>query len=196
MKTALTDDPNEAAALVRRGKLVAFPTETVFGLGADALNAEAVRGIFATKERPADNPLIVHLARANQIESVAARLPPAARRLAKRFMPGPLTLVTEKKERVPDNLNEKFVFRISSGEIADRLAERGPITATSANISGNDTSYSVEGINPELKDKAEYIIDRRELEESPTSSIAEIVDGEVVMHREGPINKSEIEKIL
>jgi len=185
----------EAKEKIDKGGIVIFPTETAYGIASDALNEDALDKVYEVKQRPRSKGLTVIVDSLETAERYA-EIGKKEEKIIQEFIPGPLTLVTEKKERVPDNLNEKFVFRISSGEIADRLAERGPITATSANISGNDTSYSVEGIDPELKDKADYIIDRGELEESPTSSIAEIVDGEVVMHREGPINKSEIEKIL
>jgi len=88
------------------------------------------------------------------------------KKIVKEFMPGPLTLVAEKKDSVPDNLNEKFVFRISSGKIANKLAEFGPITATSSNISGEDTSYSIEDISEELRENIDYIIDAGYLEKA------------------------------
>src|SRR5439155_22687933 len=91
-----------AAETLRRGGLVAFPTETVYGLGANALDAEAVRRIFAAKGRPANNPLIVHVAEVEQARMLVAVWPPAAERLAVRFWPGPLTLVLSRRDVVPD----------------------------------------------------------------------------------------------
>jgi L-threonylcarbamoyladenylate synthase len=90
-----------AAALLRRGELVAFPTETVYGLGALAWDADAVAKVFAAKGRPANNPLIVHIAERNWLEWVAVDIPPVAYRLVEAFFPGPLTLVLRKHERLP-----------------------------------------------------------------------------------------------
>ena len=92
----------EAAALLRAGEVVAIPTETVYGLAADAFNPAAVKKIFEAKGRPQDNPLIVHLADARQLESVAREIPEAARRLYARFSPGPLTVILPKRDTVPD----------------------------------------------------------------------------------------------
>ena len=102
----MRDGPDErkikvAARLILRGKLVAFPTETVYGLGADALNEKAVRRIFEAKGRPADNPLIVHIADFNDLKKLAREIPEEAKLLAERFWPGPLTLVLPKGKDVP-----------------------------------------------------------------------------------------------
>lgn len=185
----------KAKSVIGEDDIVIFPTETAYGIAADALNRDAVEKVYKAKRRPREKGLTVIVASMEQAEQYT-ELSGGERKIVKDFMPGPLTLVTEKSEEVPENLNEKFVFRISSSEIARELAEEGPITATSANISGNETSYRVEDISQELREKAGYIINAGKLEQSPTSTIVEIVDGEVVIHREGPINKSEIEEIL
>src|ERR1051326_4872041 len=91
VKTVITDSAEEAAEYIRRGGIVAFPTETVYGLGADIFNEEAIAKIFEAKRRPADNPLIVHIADRGQIRQLAGPLSDAARRLIERFFPGPLT---------------------------------------------------------------------------------------------------------
>src|SRR5690606_16424518 len=93
--------PDEAAAYIRQGYVVAFPTETVYGLGADAADEHAVRRIFAAKGRPSDNPLIVHLATLDQLGAVVSRVTPAAQRLVERFFPGPLTLILPRRPEVP-----------------------------------------------------------------------------------------------
>jgi L-threonylcarbamoyladenylate synthase len=111
-------------------------------------------------------------------------------------MPGPLTVVAEKRDRVPDELNGKFVFRISSSPIARKLAEQGPITATSANISGAETAYKVDDIDSVLLGQIDYAIDVGELEIRPTSTIVELDGGEILIHREGAIKKSEIKNVL
>src|SRR5688572_24008722 len=101
VKTELTDSPSAAAAFIRAGGVVAFPTETVYGLGADVFDPKAVAGIFEAKQRPADNPLIAHIGDLAQIGQLAAELTDAARILIQKFFPGPLTIVVRKGPRVP-----------------------------------------------------------------------------------------------
>lgn len=185
----------EAKEKLEEGGIVVFSTETAYGIAADALNSDAVEKVFSAKRRPRQKGLTVIVDSLETAESYS-ELSEDEKKIVEEFMPGPLTLIAEKREMVPDNLNEKFVFRISSGAIASKLAEFGPITATSANISGKETSYSVEDISEELLEKVDYIIDAGELEKSPTSTIIELEDNEVIVHREGPIKKEEIEKVL
>jgi len=180
---------------LKEGGIVVFPTETAYGVAADALNQEAVDKVYEAKQRPYEKGLTVIVDSLETAEEYA-ELSENEKKIIEEFMPGPITLVTEKKEEIPDNLNEKFVFRISSGDIADKLSEFGPITATSANISGKETSYSVEDISEELLNKVDYFIDAGELDQGPTSSIVELDNGEITVHREGPIKKEEIEKVL
>ena len=128
-----------AAAILQRGGLVAFPTETVYGLGADALNEAAVRGIFAAKRRALDDPLIVHLASMDDLPTIVTDLPPIARALAERFWPGPLTLVLPKRPIVPDVATAGLptvAVRIPSHPVAQALirAAGRPIAAPSANL--------------------------------------------------------------
>lgn len=185
----------EAQEELKNGGIVVYPTETAYGIAADALNEEAIEKVYEAKHRPQEKGLTVIIDSLDAAEKYA-ELSEAEKKIAEEFMPGPLTLIVEKKDSVPNNLNEKFVFRISSGEVARKLSEFGPITATSANISGRETSYSVDDISEELLDKVDYVIDSGELEKSPTSTIVEVVDEEVKVHREGPIKKKQIEKVL
>src|SRR4029450_2662678 len=101
LRTRLTPPPPVAAGFIRAGEVVAFPTETVYGLGADIFNEAAIRKIFAAKGRPPDNPLIAHISSVAQLESIAHAVPPAAAALIDVFFPGPLTLVLPKSGRVP-----------------------------------------------------------------------------------------------
>src|SRR3954452_20629969 len=124
----------QAAAILRSGGLVAFPTETVYGLGADAENANALRAMFAAKGRPADHPVIVHLADASLVDQYAADVPPAARKLAAAFWPGPLTLVLRRSERVSDLVTgglDTVGVRVPAHPIAHALLREfgGPIAA-------------------------------------------------------------------
>lgn len=188
-------DVEDAKKVIEDGGTVIFPTETAYGIAADALDPEAVKRVYEMKDRPREKGLTVIVDSLETAEKYA-ELSEREKKLVEEFMPGPLTLVAEKTGEVPGVLNEKFVFRVSSSELARKLAEIGPITATSANVSGNDTSYSVEDIDPGLREQADLIIDRGELEKSPTSTVAELVDGEIAVHREGPIKKEELQESI
>ena len=195
MDPEIKEQVEEAKKVIQDGGIVIFPTETAYGIAADATDNEAVEKVYEAKQRPRGKGLTAIV---DSLETAGkyAELSEQENKIIKEFMPGPLTLVSERRDSVPENLNEDFAFRISSGEVADALSEVGPVTATSANISGRETSYSVEDISQELLDKADYVIDSGELDRGPTSTIAEFSGGEVVVHREGPIKKHELEKIL
>ena len=151
----LCTDPRRAAELLRAGGLVAFPTETVYGLGVDATNAEAVTKLFSVKGRPSDNPLIVHIADVKQLSSVARTIPPIAAELLQRFAPGPLTVVVPKRPeivaavtaglptvgiRIPAEANTREMLRL-----ADR-----PIAAPSANRSGRPSCTTYQSVVEDL----------------------------------------------
>lgn len=185
----------KARQILENGGIVIFPTETAYGIAADARNSDAVEKVYKAKERSRSKGLTTIVNSKEQAEKYGV-LTEKERRLVDEHMPGPLTLVVPKDEGLAENLNEQFVFRISSSEFARKLAREFPITATSANISGKDTSYSIEEISSELINRVDAIVDHGELECGPTSTIAEIVDGEVVVHREGPISLSELQQSL
>ena len=185
------DDLEEAREALSQGGTVIYPTETAYALGCDALNPEAVEKVYELKGRPRSKGLTVIV---DSLESARhyADLSEKEVRAVEKLMPGPLTLVAEKKEEVPDVLNESFVFRISSSPVARELAE-GPIVATSANISGGKTSYSVGEIEQSIRNRVNTVVDRGELPRGPTSTVAEIND-EIKIHRKGPITRKEIEE--
>lgn len=195
MEEDLRKQVEEAKEVLGNGGIVIFPTETAYGIAADATNPEAVEKVYELKERPREKGLTTIASSLSQVEEYA-ELSENEKEIVENFMPGPLTLVAEKKSHVPDGLNENFVFRISSSEIARTLAEDFPITATSANISGQETSYSVEDIDPGLRQRADYIIDVGELEHSPTSTIAEVNNSHLVIHRRGPITREQLKDVL
>ena len=152
------------AEVIRAGGLVAFPTETVYGLGADALSDRAVARIFEAKERPRGNPLIVHLASAEALESVAARVPSRARDVAARFWPGPLTLVLPRAGRVPFITTgglDTVAVRVPSHPVARALIEISgrPIAAPSANRSGRPSPTRAEHVREDLDGRIELILD-------------------------------------
>lgn len=152
----------DAASVIKEGGVVAFPTETVYGLGADALNPLAVKKIFEAKGRPQDNPLIIHVANKN-LESLVKEIPSIANKIMDRFWPGPLTLIFKKKNIIPDvtsaNLDTIGV-RMPSNEIALKLIESSgtPIAAPSANISGRPSPTDVERCIEDLEGKIDYIL--------------------------------------
>lgn len=192
---SIEDQIEKAKEVIEDGDLVVFPTETAYGIAADATSRVAVEKVYEAKKRPRSKGLTAIVDSLKTAEEYA-ELSDRERKVIEEFMPGPLTLVAEKKDSVPDNLNEDFAFRISSGEIADKLSKVGPITATSANISGKETSYSIDDISEELLEKVEYVIDAGTLSKGPTSTIAAVDEEGVKVFREGPIKKKEIEKVL
>lgn len=191
----LEDDIEKAKKVIENGGLVIFPTETAYGIAADATNPFAVEKVYEAKDRPKSKGLTTIVDSLETAEEYG-NLSEDEKKVVDEFMPGPLTLVSRKSGDLPDNLNEDFVFRVSSGEVASKLAEVGPITATSANISGESTSYSVQDVSQALLDEVDFVIDAGELEASDTSSIVEINNGEVEVHREGPVKRRELERVL
>jgi L-threonylcarbamoyladenylate synthase len=153
--TIYTPDPAEAAALLRAGGLVAFPTETVYGLGANARDPEALARIYEAKGRPADNPLIVHLAAPEAVLDVAARLPPDAEALAAAFWPGPLTLVLDRRPDLPAAVSAGLAtvgVRVPALPLARAFLEAcgTPVAAPSANRSGRPSPTTWEAVRDDL----------------------------------------------
>jgi len=141
MQTLVTDQPEEAASHLNRGETVAFPTETVYGLGADTFNPDAVAGIFKAKGRPSDNPLIVHVASPDRVGEVAREINEAAQRLIERYFPGPLTIVLKKRSSMPDIVSAGLptvgVRCPAHPQAAEFLRHcKHPVAAPSANVSG------------------------------------------------------------
>ena len=153
-----------AGALLRGGSLVAFPTETVYGLGANALDEEAAKKIYAAKGRPSDNPLIVHIAELEALEGIAAQIPKEAWMLAEAFWPGPLTMIFHKKDRVPWGTTgglATVAVRMPSDEIAGELIRQGGgyIAAPSANVSGRPSPTTAEHVYEDMKGRIPLILD-------------------------------------
>lgn len=153
---------NEAAEALREGKLVAFPTETVYGLGANALNENSVKNIFLAKGRPQDNPLIVHVADFD-IDKYVKDVPSIAKRLMECFWPGPLTIILKKSSLIPDVTSaglDSIGIRMPSNTIAKELirASKVPVAAPSANISGRPSPTDWKRCMEDLNGKVEYIV--------------------------------------
>jgi L-threonylcarbamoyladenylate synthase len=155
---------NEAAAVLRAGGLVAFPTETVYGLGAHALDAAAVRRVFAAKGRPSADPLIVHLSAAGQVAQVAVDLPPAAGELMQRFWPGPLTLVLRRHPRIPPEVaagRDTVAVRVPSHPVALALiaAAGVPVVAPSANLFSRPSPTTAQHVLEDLRGRVDVVLD-------------------------------------
>lgn len=166
MKETLLLKPNEiekAAEIIKSGGVVAFPTETVYGLGADALNDNAIKKIFRAKNRPIDNPLIVHICSIEQLDSLVEKVPEKAIKLAEKFWPGPLTMIMKKKQVVPNSVSAGFDsvgIRMPKNKIAlDLIKLSGkPIAAPSANLSGKPSPTHHSHVIEDLNGKIDAII--------------------------------------
>jgi L-threonylcarbamoyladenylate synthase len=189
-----------AAAILRSGGLVAFPTETVYGLGADADNEGAVRKVFSAKGRPADHPVIVHVAGAAQIESWVETFPKTARRLAEEFWPGPLTLILPRSSRAKDVVTgglNTVGLRVPSHPVAQAFLREfgGAIAAPSANRFGRVSATSADHVRAEFGDELEMILDGGACEVGLESTIVDCSgDGPVVL-RPGAITKEQVETV-
>lgn len=166
----------EAGDILRDGGLVAFPTETVYGLGGDALNPQSSRRIYAAKGRPSDNPLIVHIADMDALSLVVKEIPESAQRLAKRFWPGPLTMILHKSPKVPYETTgglDTVAVRMPANRIARELirAAGGYVAAPSANRSGRPSPTVVKYVSEDLDGRVEMIIDGGDVEIGLESTI-------------------------
>lgn len=191
----------EAAAVLRRGGLVAFPTETVYGLGANALDSDAVSRIFAAKGRPANNPLIVHFADVGQVERVAADWPEQAARLAERFWPGPLTLVLPRREGVPDIVTAggpTVAVRVPAHPVAQALlaAVDLPIAAPSANRSNRLSPTRAEHVLRDLDGLVELILDGGATQGGIESAVLDLTAHPPRLLRPGLIGPAAIEAVI
>lgn len=193
----LDDQIAKGAAIIQRGGAVAFPTETVYGLGADALNAEAVARIFEIKGRPADNPLIVHIAAFDQLLQVAASVPEKARLLAERFWPGPLTLVLPKRQEIPSVVTagkDTVAVRMPSSPVALELIRRAgtPVAAPSANAFSCTSPTTARHVVDQLGDRCDLVIDGGACRVGVESTVVAFDDGRPVVLRPGGIPFEEI----
>ena len=191
----------EAAKLLRAGELVAFPTETVYGLGADATNAAAVRKIFVAKGRPATNPIIVHVADAKQVGQVAAEWPAIAQKLAERFWPGPLTLVVAKNPALPSEVTAggpTVAVRSPAHPVARALlaAVGVPLAAPSANRSTQLSPTTAQHVAAGLGDDVAMILDGGPCASGIESTVLDVTTDPPRILRPGPITAADIERVI
>ncbi|HXE14700.1 MAG TPA: L-threonylcarbamoyladenylate synthase, partial [Bryobacteraceae bacterium] len=187
---------DRAAAILRRGGLVAFPTETVYGLGANALDREAILKIYAAKGRPATSPLIVHVASYGMLADVAAEWPDAAQKLAERYWPGPLTLVVRKTDKIPDavtaGLNTVGV-RMPAHPLAKELIRRAgiPLAAPSANLFTQVSPTTAEHVREGLGDRVEMILDGGPCTVGIESTVLSLAGSAPILLRPGMVSLAE-----
>ncbi|MFT4545141.1 MAG: L-threonylcarbamoyladenylate synthase [Bacteroidia bacterium] len=191
-------DINKAAKLLKAGKLVAIPTETVYGLAANAFNEDAVLNIFETKERPHFDPLIVHSSGTQWVKEHTLNIPSLAQKLMSDFWPGPLTLVLPKKSIVPDIVTsglDSVAVRIPSHPMALELIQKldFPLAAPSANPFGYVSPTTAQHVNDQLGDKIDYILDGGSTTVGLESTIIGFEDGKPIIYRFGGLSIDVIE---
>jgi L-threonylcarbamoyladenylate synthase len=201
-------DPGEiahAASLLRAGRLVAFPTETVYGLGGNALDAEAVARIYAVKRRPATSPLIVHVASIEMAQSLVANWPEIANRLAKKFWPGPLTLVLEKRlekeSAIPDIVTAGLPtvgLRMPAHPIALALIRAAgiPLAAPSANRFTELSPTTADHVRSSLGSEVDYILDGGPCTVGIESTVLSLAEPTPILYRPGGISRTELEAVV
>jgi L-threonylcarbamoyladenylate synthase len=194
-------DIARAVAVLKAGGLVAFPTETVYGLGADASNPQAVAKVFSAKGRPADHPLIVHVADAVQLPLWARQVPPAAHTLAKAYWPGPLTLILERAARVPDAVTggqDTVALRVPSHPVALALlrAFGGGIAAPSANRFGRVSATNAQHVRREFGSTVDCVLDGGACDIGIESTIVDLSRGTPVLLRPGHVTAEALERTL
>ena len=193
-----SEEIEKAAAVLRQGGLVAFPTETVYGLGADANNPAAIRKLYAAKGRPADHPVIVHIAGMAQLHDWARDITPVAHKLAQRFWPGPLTMILKRAPGVADAVTggqDTVGLRIPSHPVAHVLLEKfgGGVAAPSANRFGRVSATLAEHVRREFGDAVDFVFDGGECDVGIESTIVDATGGAPVLLRPGHITAREIE---
>jgi L-threonylcarbamoyladenylate synthase len=194
----LTHELEQAVTILRRGGLVAFPTETVYGLGADANNAAAIRKLYAAKGRPVDHPVIVHIAGMAQLPQWAREVTPIAQKLAQRFWPGPLTMILKRAPGVSDAVTggqDTVGIRIPAHAIAHALLEKfgGGVAAPSANRFGRVSATTAEHVRREFGDAVDFVFDGGQCDVGIESTIVDVTGAAPALLRPGHVTARDIE---
>jgi len=192
---------HRAAEIIKRGGIVAFPTETVYGLGADAFNPLAVARVFEVKKRPSFDPLIVHVADPADVKKLAKEIPSNAKKLTERFWPGPLTIVLLKEENIPDIVTAglpSLAIRMPNHPMALALIEESkcPIAAPSANLFGYLSPTTAEHVRDQLGDQVDLILDGGPCPVGVESTIVSFLEEEPMLLRPGGVSLEEIESVI
>ena len=191
----------EAAIVVKNGGLVAFPTETVYGLGASVFDEEAVRRVYEVKERSPDKPLAVCVSSLDQFRQIASSIPEQAEAIIRNFLPGPLTVILVKRRTVSSAVTASKTnvgIRYPDHKIALALIDAAgvPLAATSANVSGHPSPCSAGEIQAELSDRIDLIIDGGACEFKAASTVIDLSSSPARILREGAISQEELDSFL
>ena len=191
----------QAGELLRRGELVAFPTETVYGLGANGLDADACAGIYEAKGRPSDNPLILHVADRSMVDMIAAAVPPLAEQLMAAFWPGPVTLILQRKDIVPDRITgglNTVGIRMPENDVARAMIKEAgvPIAAPSANISGRPSPTTAEAVAHDMDGRIAWILDGGACHFGVESTIVDCTGDQAVILRPGAVTREMLVELL
>lgn len=192
---------NEPAEIIKKGGIVIFPTETVYGIGANGLDTNAIEKLYKLKERPDNKPISLLVSDIDMVNLVAKDITDIEYKLMEKFFPGPLTLILKKRDIVPDILTagqDTVGIRVPSEKTARELIKRvgNPIATSSANISGESIKTNIKTIIEVFKEQVDYFIDGGESEIGIASTVVKVVNGNPIILREGSISKEEIEKVL
>lgn len=190
-----------AGTILKKGGLVAFPTETVYGLGADGLNEDASKKIYAAKGRPSDNPLIIHITNMEALEKIVKEVPEVARVVAEKYWPGPLTMIFKKADCVPYGTTgglDTVAVRMPVHEIARGVIDAGGgyIAAPSANTSGRPSPTTAEHVREDLEGKIDMIVDGGSVDIGVESSILDVTVTPPMILRPGAITKEMLEELI
>jgi L-threonylcarbamoyladenylate synthase len=201
VKTKITQSPSIAARFIHRGEVVAFPTETVYGLGANIFNEEAVEKIFIAKERPADNPLIAHIFDLFQLEQITSGIPETAAKLIEAFFPGPLTLILPKNERVPSVATaglKTIGVRMPKDPVARQFlrACAVPVVAPSANLSGRPSPTTWQAVRADLGGRISCIIKGDRTKIGLESTVVDCSGEAPVILRAGAVTLEELSEVI
>lgn len=191
----------QAAEVLRQGGTVAFPTETVYGLGANALDEEAVKKIFEAKGRPSDNPLIVHIANIEDMNELVEEIPPKAQILMEKVWPGPLTMVLKKSDKIPPIITaglDTVAIRMPSHSIAKALIEiaKVPVAAPSANLSGKPSPTQANHVIEDLRGKVDIIVSGGNCQVGLESTVVDLTGDTPTILRPGGVTKEQLEDLL
>ncbi|SFT85304.1 L-threonylcarbamoyladenylate synthase [Selenomonas sp. GACV-9] len=198
---AQRDELQHAGEILRQGGLVAFPTETVYGLGANGLDGEACARIYDAKGRPSDNPLILHVANRSMVDQVAAKVPALAEKLMAAFCPGPITLILRRRSIVPDRITgglDTVGIRMPEDDVARAMIKAAgvPIAAPSANISGRPSPTTAEAVAGDMAGRIPLILDGGPCRFGVESTIVDCTGDKAVILRPGAVTREMLTELL
>lgn len=191
----------QAAEFIKQGKIVVFPTETVYGIGTNGLDENAVKKLYQIKQRPTNKPISLLVSNMEMVNLIAKDITEKEYKIMEKFFPGPLTIILKKKDIVPDIVTagqDTVGVRMPSGEIARELVEYAnvPIAATSANMSGEPSGTNLQEIMKQFEGKVDFSIDGGNSELGLASTIVQVIDGKPQILRQGSITLQDINNIF